>query len=95
MVNTFVHSPLCVSVRLSLRNGVMGFRACMHAGEARIPGASCLDICVWGELDVWVAGTRVSASFPLSLFGRNTSLGLSCVLNSTVSTTGPQGAVGS
>ena len=68
----------------------------MHAGEACILGASCLDVCVWGELDVWVARTRVSASFPLSLLGRNTSLGLSCILNSMVSTTGPQqGAVGS
>lgn len=51
-------------------------------------GASCLDIWMWGKLDVWVARTRVFASFPLGPFGRNTSLGLSCVLNSMVSTPG-------
>ena len=101
LVNIFVRSPLFCVLLLYLfeiesqkwSDGVQGMHACwggLYTGGF-LPGHLC-----GGELDVWVARTRVSASFPLSLLGRNTSLGLSCILNSMVSTTGPQqGAVGS
>lgn len=99
-VNIFVHSPLfCVLILYLFEIEsqkwsavVQGMHACW--GGTYIGGFLPGHLCV-GKLDVWVARTRVSASFPLSSFGRNTSLGLSCVLNSMVSTPGPQGATGS
>lgn len=94
LVNIFVHRPLFSVLILYLfeiesqkwSDGVQGMHACW--GGTYIGGFLPGHLCM-GELDVWVARTQVSMSFPLSLFGRNTSLGLSCILNSVVSTTGP------